>query len=88
MSSEALARDVRKDVVVSALLDHATAHHTICLWDFDTYVRLYGALKPIVRDGEAIKRILDYFTNVVSEYTRGQGEIISFARCLQASGRR
>jgi len=66
-TSEALARDVPKADVVSALLDHATAHHTVCPWDFDTYLRLYGSLKPVVRDGETIKRTLDYFTDVVSD---------------------
>jgi hypothetical protein len=66
-TSELLARHVPKEVVVSALLDHATAHHTVCPWDFDSYLKLYGSLKPIVRDGDTIKRILDYFTDVVSD---------------------
>jgi len=66
-TSEALAEHVPKDVVVSALLDHATAHHTVCPWDFDTYLQLYGALKPVVREGDTIKRVLDYFTDVVSD---------------------
>lgn len=66
-TSEALAKHVPKEVVVSALLDHATAHHTVCPWDFDTYLKLYGSLKPVVRDGQTIKRVLDYFTDVVSD---------------------
>ncbi len=64
---EALAETVPREVVVSALLDHATAHHTVCPWDFDTYLKLYGSLKPVLRDGETIKRVLDYFTDVVSD---------------------
>ena len=66
-TSERLAEKVPKDVVVSALLDHATAHHTVCPWDFDSYLKLYGSLKPVVRDGETIKRLLDYFTDAVSD---------------------
>jgi hypothetical protein len=64
---EALGKQVPKEVVASALLDHATAHHTVCPWDFDTYLQLYGSLKPVVRDGDTIKRVLDYFTDVVSD---------------------
>lgn len=66
-AGEALAKHVPKDVIVSALLDHATAHHTVCPWDFDTYLQLYGSLKPVVRDGDTIKRVLSYFTDVVSD---------------------
>lgn len=66
-TAEALSEHVPKDVLVSALLDHATAHHTVCPWDFDTYLSLYGSLKPVVRDGDTIKRVLDYFTDVVSD---------------------
>ena len=64
---EELGKDVPEEVVVAALLDHATAHHTVCPWDFDTYLQLYGSLKPFVRDGDTIKRVLDYFTDVVSD---------------------
>lgn len=51
--------------LIDALLDHGIAHHTVCPWDFETYLGLYASLKPTVKDGGLIQQILDYFTDVV-----------------------
>ena len=62
---ETISREVAEEAVVDALLDHGIAHHTVCPWDYDTYLGLYASLKPIVKDGTVIRRVLDYFTDVV-----------------------
>ena len=53
------------EVVVEALLDHGVAHHTYCPWDFDTHLALYAELKPVLLDGELVKRVVNYFSDVV-----------------------
>lgn len=62
---EALAEHMPPDVAVEALLDHGVAHYTVCPWDFETHMALYAALKPVLLDGRLIKRVVDYFMDVV-----------------------
>ncbi|MBK33998.1 MAG: hypothetical protein CME26_00525 [Gemmatimonadetes bacterium] len=63
--ADSVAETVPPEAVVNALLDHGIAHHTVCPWDYDTYLGLYASLKPIVKDGAMIRRVLDLFTDVV-----------------------
>ncbi len=62
---ESFGDTVPPESVVDALLDHGIAHHTVCPWDYETYLDLYASLKPVVRDGAMIRRVLDYFTDAV-----------------------
>lgn len=61
----ALAQVMDAEDAASALLDHGVGHHTVCPWDFDTHLKLYASLKPVLMDGELVKQVVDYFMDVV-----------------------
>lgn len=61
----ALSQVMDASDAVSALLDHGVAHHAICPWDFETHLKLYAQLKPVLLDGDLVKRVVDYFMDVV-----------------------
>ena len=61
----ALAQVMDIEDATSALLDHGVGHHTICPWDFETHLKLYAALKPVLLDGELVKQVVEYFSDVV-----------------------
>ena len=62
---ESLSDHLPPEQVLEGLLDHGVAHHTVCPWDFDTYLGLYAALKPELLDGELVKQVVDFFMDVV-----------------------
>ncbi|MDA0710506.1 MAG: hypothetical protein O3B73_09910, partial [bacterium] len=64
---ESLASAMPVEDAVSAMLDHAVSHHTFCPWDFDTHLKLYAQLKPILLDGEVVKQVVNYFMDVVAD---------------------
>ncbi|HCR18793.1 MAG TPA: hypothetical protein DIU35_15035 [Candidatus Latescibacteria bacterium] len=62
---ESLSEHLPAEHVLEGLLDHGVAHHTVCPWDFDTYLGLYAALKPELLDGDLVKQVVDFFMDVV-----------------------
>jgi hypothetical protein len=62
---ESLSDHLPPEKVLEGLLDHGVAHHTVCPWDFDSYLGLYAALKPELLDGELVKQVVDFFMDVV-----------------------
>ena len=61
----ALAQVMDIEDATSALLDHGVGHHTVCPWDFETHLKLYAALKPVLLDGALVKQVVEYFSDVV-----------------------
>lgn len=64
---ERMAEKLTEEEVVEALLDHGTAHHTYCPWDFSTYLKLYAQAKGVLKDPKMAKRAVGYFTDVVAD---------------------
>ncbi len=61
----ALAQVMDIDDATAALLDHGVGHHAVCPWDFETHLKLYAALKPVLLDGALVKQVVEYFMDVV-----------------------
>ncbi|MBT3606242.1 MAG: hypothetical protein HN521_24490, partial [Candidatus Latescibacteria bacterium] len=64
---EALAKAMPIEDAASAMLDHGVAHHTVCPWDFETHLKLYAQLKPVLMDGDVVKQVVNYFMDVVAD---------------------
>lgn len=64
---EALATVMPAEDAASAMLDHGVSHHTVCPWDFDTHLKLYAQLKPVLLDGDVVKQVVNYFMDVVAD---------------------
>jgi hypothetical protein len=64
---EALAKVMPVEDAASAMLDHGVSHHTVCPWDFETHLKLYAQLKPVLMDGEVVKQVVNYFMDVVAD---------------------
>ena len=64
---EALSKVMPVEDAASAMLDHGVSHHTVCPWDFDTHLKLYAQLKPVLLDGDVTKQVVNYFMDVVAD---------------------
>jgi len=63
----ALSQVMPVEDAASAMLDHGVSHHTVCPWDFETHLKLYAQLKPVLLDGDVVKQVVNYFMDVVAD---------------------
>jgi len=64
---EEAAKQLPREKVIEALLDHGVAHYTYCPWDFHTYLTLYQEAKKALQDKEMAQKSTDYFMDVVAD---------------------